>query len=887
MPLLPMQNNFLWHSLKTRNHTDVIQLRCTFEGVVDLQLLQQAWNLLVSREQVLRSSVHWEKTPSPIQLIHKHVDSSIVIIDQEIFPTLDAYRHHDQHQHIDLTQAPAYRVAIYEQASDRCDIVWSMSHVLVDGWSSAIVINDWVDIYSKLLKGDAFKATNGASWSDYIRWFKQQDPNQNRQYWDNYLPDSAYIASRPPLLEMAPSSATMRSVTSQLGDSQFEELKSCLTSTALSLNTVLQASFAVITHAKGANDSVLFGTTVSGRHIVLPRMDERIGMMTNMVPVCVPFEQGITVNDWLDKIQQRFYASLPFTHASPTDIASLRPNLSPLYDRLLIIENQPGVLSTPEIVISNYQSAIISEFDLTLTVIPGDKLRFNFRYNDLTFDSEYIERLSNSLVSLLGNLSHHINQSLDTLTPYKAGKESQINNVDLDIQNQPGESLSATDVTTDDSTTSMLEKTIRSIWREILTKDTVNLDDNFFDLGGTSVQALMVFEQIEKKLNIKLPATTLFSAPTIHALVTQLTTDQPDTLGSSVISVNEKGKLPPLFIPFEQADMLMYRQLFIELGSDQPIYGLQISHDGYPSEDEFESIVRNIRTIYPSGPCLLAGLSGAGCVAWDLAQRLKQENHTVSLLVLCDSYGPAYPQLQPPITRLATVSIQALKKISLMCISVSSRSLNHLIARTLVKNTTPSESVTVPTINQVQHSQQFKQRLLNERIATIQFVNEISADLPLSQKCTNWMTLQLTRWSIRSVNMQMELIVFTQGLLLQHCRTQISLPDKSSDNDAWQNKILSLDPSAIGTNKPTAQGILTSYQNMYKNIRPYHGRILYCKAIQRPAGIIDDHLVGWEGFFKGATTISNMPGNHTSLLKAHNVSVMAKAIKDEMALAKT
>jgi len=56
------------------------------------------------------------------------------------------------------------------------------------------------------------------------------------------------------------------------------------------------------------------------------------------------------------------------------------------------------------------------------------------------------------------------------------------------------------------------------IWEKLLDIESVQLDENYFDLGGDSSLTIRLFAQIEKKFNVRLPIVTLFEAPTVGEL---------------------------------------------------------------------------------------------------------------------------------------------------------------------------------------------------------------------------------------------------------------------------------------------------------------------------------------------------------------------------------
>ncbi|HJV97186.1 MAG TPA: condensation domain-containing protein, partial [Albitalea sp.] len=60
------------------------------------------------------------------------------------------------------------------------------------------------------------------------------------------------------------------------------------------------------------------------------------------------------------------------------------------------------------------------------------------------------------------------------------------------------------------------ERMLSEVWREILTLNEVNRDDDFFALGGHSLLATQVVSRVREVFQLELPVRTLFEAPTLE-----------------------------------------------------------------------------------------------------------------------------------------------------------------------------------------------------------------------------------------------------------------------------------------------------------------------------------------------------------------------------------
>lgn len=193
-----------------------------------------------------------------------------------------------------------------------------------------------------------------------------------------------------------------------------------------------------------------------------------------------------------------------------------------------------------------------------------------------------------------------------------------------------------------------LERQLVEIWQSVLGVDPIGVKDDFFELGGHSLLAVTLFSEIEKVTKRKLPLATLFQAPTIAELGKIIRSDGWSAPWSPLVAIQPNGTKPPVFfIHAVGGNVLSYRELAINLGQDQPVYGLQAEGlDGQKqSLSQIEYIAANytkaMRHLQPEGPYYLGGYSFGGMVAFEIAQQLYAQGQEVALLVLLDTREPS------------------------------------------------------------------------------------------------------------------------------------------------------------------------------------------------------------------------------------------------------
>ncbi|MGY8656751.1 MAG: amino acid adenylation domain-containing protein [Verrucomicrobiia bacterium] len=190
-----------------------------------------------------------------------------------------------------------------------------------------------------------------------------------------------------------------------------------------------------------------------------------------------------------------------------------------------------------------------------------------------------------------------------------------------------------------------VEIALAEIWKKLLHRTSVGRCENFFDLGGDSLRAASLFDEIESAFGCALPPALLVDSPTIEKLAHSI--GGSAGLGEGLVALQTQGVRPPLYlIPQAGGDGVIYRDLPALMGVDQPLFGLR--PPGLSGPSSFDESVRELAVGYvseiqnfqPEGAIHLGGFSFGGSVAWEVACELSERGRRVAFLGLFDSYGP-------------------------------------------------------------------------------------------------------------------------------------------------------------------------------------------------------------------------------------------------------
>lgn len=192
-----------------------------------------------------------------------------------------------------------------------------------------------------------------------------------------------------------------------------------------------------------------------------------------------------------------------------------------------------------------------------------------------------------------------------------------------------------------------VEQRLTVIWADVLGVPGIGIHDDFFDLGGHSLVAMMLFARVREAFGTALPLATLLATPTIAGMAELLHKPAPYHRRSTLVAIQPKGRKRPLFcVHGVGGEVLCLRDLAANLDPGRPFYGLQAI--GLDERDEPDTRVEQMAARYVAamaevddqGPYLLAGFSSGGTIAFEMARQLHADGRRVAAVVVMETSPP-------------------------------------------------------------------------------------------------------------------------------------------------------------------------------------------------------------------------------------------------------
>lgn len=321
----------------------VIAMSADIVGEFDPQLLRRCAAALLARHPNLRASFIHGGLSRPVQVVPSRVEvpwRTVTAAADEV----DALDADERQRPFDLERGPALRFLLIEVPQSHWRLVVVAHHILIDGWSLPLFVGELITLYGA--GGDiGALPPPPRPYRDYIGWLATRDQEASRRLWREHLRglDGPTLVT-PALATGEPDGTPPRRTELKLDRAATAALVDAARAHGVTVNTLLQMTWAVLLSAFTDRSDVVFGVTVSGRPSQLSGVETMIGLFINTVPLRVRLNPTETVGAQCLALQREAAALRDHSYLAHSELRALG-GVGELYDSLLVYENfPPGAL---------------------------------------------------------------------------------------------------------------------------------------------------------------------------------------------------------------------------------------------------------------------------------------------------------------------------------------------------------------------------------------------------------------------------------------------------------------------------------------------------------------------------------------------------------------
>jgi len=414
----PLQEGMLFHCLHAPNSGAYVNhLVLRFGGALNVQAFQSAWDHVIARHTVLRTGFLWDQVREPVQVVRR--DAKVAwseadwrgADDERQLADLRAFLRKDRIQGFDLSKAPLMRLALIRIADNAYYFVWTHHHIVLDGWSVPLLLQEVLEFYKALLKGNDAAVERARPYRDYIAWLKRQDLVRAESHWRRTLAGF----DTPTSMGVSPSRERN---TDEIGNAEYQSslsvastgsLKAFAREHDLTVNTVAQGAWALLLGAYSGEEDVVYGAALSGRPPSLPDVARIPGMFINTLPIRVKIRPDVPVPRWLRRLQEQLLELREYEYSPLAQVQgwSQIPRSAQLFDIIVTFQNFPvdrTLINEAsrngldiELVLSREQSTA----PMTVFLAMEEELTVRFAYDPGRFDERTIADMADRYLRIL------------------------------------------------------------------------------------------------------------------------------------------------------------------------------------------------------------------------------------------------------------------------------------------------------------------------------------------------------------------------------------------------------------------------------------------------------------------------------------------------------
>ncbi|OAB38378.1 non-ribosomal peptide synthetase [Paenibacillus glacialis] len=427
--LTPMQEGMLFHSyLNSDSPAYFEQFSCTVSGKLDVQLLEDSFNVLIQKYDVLRMNFLHENMKNPKQIVFKERKMAVSYEDIAHMNTYDQDQYirnsivTDQKKGFDLAKDMLLRATVLQVNPYTYKLIWSYHHIILDGWCLKNIVQELFEVYKTLNLDLPLELDEAPPFSNYIQWLDQQDREEAHKYWSDYLQEYDSEIKLPSLGHRRNSVGKERTDSVTIPGNHQEDrnyvvheetvikLEQLAKSHQVTLNTVLQSAWALLMGRYNRTEDVVFGSVTSGRPAEVEGIDQMIGLFINTVPLRITFHGQQSFASLIQQVQQTSLETQNYDFYPLAEIQSLSSKKQTLINHIYAFQNYPvsaEVLDKSEdpFSISDLEDFEQTHYDFNLIMMPNDGLQVKFKYNASIYDHVMMDRLFQHYQQVLNAVS--------------------------------------------------------------------------------------------------------------------------------------------------------------------------------------------------------------------------------------------------------------------------------------------------------------------------------------------------------------------------------------------------------------------------------------------------------------------------------------------------
>jgi amino acid adenylation domain-containing protein len=506
----------MWSTInftESANSAYNLTLKIELNGKIDIRALKLAFNDLCLRYTILNCifSKDGEK-----MLFLDDLSPSLEIFNLDLYDVAD-FGKNEVSKPFDLSRGPLVRTSLLKGSTSSI-LFFTVHHIICDGWSLEIVIQDLSRLYSQRVTGAVLLDPSPLQFYNYTQ---KRNFNSIKEYWRVKL-ESFKNEFCLPCEYTRPNQRTFESKRLDIVFSKnlSKDFKKLSLKNGSSFFSGLLSVYALLLHKITGADDLIIGIPAAEQPT--SGHNNLVGHYVNLLPVRIKLSDSDDFINLLGKVRSSFMDDLDHQQVTFGELLQVidvprAPGKIPLVNNIFNLDIQKknqgldfiGLESSFRTVARNSEN-----FELFLNIVAfGDELIFEMQYNTNLFSEKLITSWISSFEKLVAIIINNPNLPLKSILLDLPVIDTKLN-TDVSPINR---SVVAIEPSLPQNLKVNNKVDIKHLWVELLLLDDIPMNMNFFALGGHSLLAIKMVSRL-KEIGYQVGLNDIFSYPTLGEL---------------------------------------------------------------------------------------------------------------------------------------------------------------------------------------------------------------------------------------------------------------------------------------------------------------------------------------------------------------------------------
>ncbi len=560
----------------------------------------------------------------------------------------------------DLINGPLIRLKLYNLSAKKHVLVISQHHLITDGWSVKIILNELKAIYSAyIINQEPELSPQKYHYKDFVFWqrrlLSENVFNSQIDYWQKKLKNFNIVTVPCDHKEVKQDNFLASQFSIMLNNKEKNKIHEIVSNHNVTPFMFFLSCVMSLLYACSGSDDVVVGSNVANRHY--PDTGNIVGFFANSLPFRAQFNKDLLFSDLLSQVKEtclEAYANqdVPFEVLLERLKMSSGVSALPLYKVAIdyTLAATESEIDMPGFVLSPIKDDhLITKLELVFRFVEHrEGLSMQLVYNNSLYNDGTIKTVFKALKDLMSSLfAGYSDKPIIEMPLFSQLKKHFQNKQKILLSSSAKQQLSFSSKVALSATKDKefaLKYKLSKIWYEILGHSNFSTKDPFYMVGANRILSIRILECINKMFNREYDLAWLFEHATINSQIHAFSAAEINTKFQPIIKYNDfGGKIPIYFVHPISSGAEVYAELAKTINEDIPFYGIDSDFVFQSSQciktikalaNRYLSCIRN--TNHVESYCL-GGWGFGGVIAFEMAQQLRKENQPVKKLLLVDS----------------------------------------------------------------------------------------------------------------------------------------------------------------------------------------------------------------------------------------------------------